>query len=147
MREGALPSPVNQARTMHEVLWVAKRENYRVNLIEAYDQPWKRQLEGTVGGHWGLFDAYRRSPKFTWGGESVGSSALALAGYRWRRARCDHLRCRFCLPPDKAPAASRPWLQITAIAIASGGLMGWTIEDVPLKALLRAIGCAQSPGQ
>src|SRR5438270_424135 len=68
MREGALPSPVNQVRTMHEVLRVAKRENYRVNLIEAYDQPWKRQLEGTVGGHWGLFDAYRRSPKFTWGG-------------------------------------------------------------------------------
>jgi exo-beta-1,3-glucanase (GH17 family) len=27
------------------------------NLIEAYDQPWKRALEGTVGGHWGLFDA------------------------------------------------------------------------------------------
>src|SRR2546423_1804406 len=60
MRESALPSPVNQARTMHEVLEHAKRENYRVNLIEAYDQPWKRQLEGTVGGHWGLFGAYRR---------------------------------------------------------------------------------------
>ena len=44
MREGALPSPVNQARAMHEVLAHARRENYRVNLIEAYDQPWKRQL-------------------------------------------------------------------------------------------------------
>ena len=32
-------------------------ESFRVNLIEAYDQPWKRQLEGTVGGYWGLFDA------------------------------------------------------------------------------------------
>jgi exo-beta-1,3-glucanase (GH17 family) len=68
MREGALPSPVNQARTMHEVLDHAKRENYHVNLIEAYDQPWKRQLEGTVGGHWGLFDAYQRRAKFAWGG-------------------------------------------------------------------------------
>ncbi|MGZ3287812.1 MAG: glycoside hydrolase family 17 protein, partial [Xanthobacteraceae bacterium] len=44
MREGALPSPVNQARVMHEVLAHAGREHYRVNLIEAYDQPWKRQL-------------------------------------------------------------------------------------------------------
>ena len=68
MREGALPSPVNQARVMHEVLAHARRENYRVNLIEAYDQPWKRQLEGTVGGHWGIYDAYRRQAKFVWGG-------------------------------------------------------------------------------
>src|SRR3954451_13064064 len=68
MREGALPSPVNQAGVMHEVLAHARRENYRVNLIEAYDQPWKRQLEGTVGGHWGIYDAYRRQPKFVWGG-------------------------------------------------------------------------------
>ena len=48
------------APTVSDVLAQAKRENYRANLIEAYDQPWKRQLEGTVGGHWGLFDAYRR---------------------------------------------------------------------------------------
>ena len=64
MREGALPSPVNQARTMHGVLEHAKRENYRVNLIEAYDQPWKRQLEGTVGGYWGLFDSAKRVLKY-----------------------------------------------------------------------------------
>ena len=89
MREGALPSPVNQARVMHQVLALAKRENYRVNLIEAYDQPWKRQLEGTVGGHWGLYDAYRREAKFAWGGlvsnhpdwpwQAAGGVALAAA--------------------------------------------------------------------
>src|SRR5215470_11907645 len=68
MRAGALPSPVNQARVIHEVLALAGREGYRVNLIEAYDQPWKRQLEGTVGGHWGLYSGYSREPKFAWGG-------------------------------------------------------------------------------
>ena len=68
MREGALPSPVSQARVMHDVLTLAKRENYRVNLIEAFDQPWKRLLEGTVGGHWGLLDADTRQIKFAWGG-------------------------------------------------------------------------------
>src|SRR3954452_17123772 len=57
MREGALPSRTNQARIVSEILDLAKREGFRVNLIEAYDQPWKRQLEGTVGGYWGLFDA------------------------------------------------------------------------------------------
>ncbi|MEZ5820326.1 MAG: beta-(1-6) glucans synthase [Xanthobacteraceae bacterium] len=64
MREGALPSRTNQARVVSEILDAAKREGFRVNLIEAYDQPWKRQLEGTVGGYWGLFDAFRRTVKY-----------------------------------------------------------------------------------
>jgi exo-beta-1,3-glucanase (GH17 family) len=64
MREGALPSRTNQARIVSEILDLAKREGFRVNLIEAYDQPWKRQLEGTVGGYWGLFDAARRVVKY-----------------------------------------------------------------------------------
>jgi hypothetical protein len=64
MREGALPSRTNQARVVSEILSLAKAENFRVNLIEAYDQPWKRQLEGTVGGYWGLFDSARRALKY-----------------------------------------------------------------------------------
>jgi glucan 1,3-beta-glucosidase len=43
---------------------LAKQENFRVNLIEAYDQPWKRQLEGTVGGYWGLIDSVQRALKY-----------------------------------------------------------------------------------
>ncbi len=50
-----------------EILTLAKQENFRVNLIEAYDQPWKRQLEGTVGGYWGLLSRTGREPKFAWG--------------------------------------------------------------------------------
>jgi exo-beta-1,3-glucanase (GH17 family) len=64
MREGALPSRTNQARVVSEILLLAQQENFRVNLIEAYDQPWKRQLEGTVGGYWGLFDSVQRALKY-----------------------------------------------------------------------------------
>jgi glucan 1,3-beta-glucosidase len=64
MRDGALPSRTNQARVVSEILAMAKRDGFRVNLIEAYDQPWKRQLEGTVGGYWGLFDSVQRAPKY-----------------------------------------------------------------------------------
>jgi exo-beta-1,3-glucanase (GH17 family) len=64
MREGALPSRTSQALVVSEILDTAKREGFRVNLIEAYDQPWKRQLEGTVGGYWGLFDAFQRVVKY-----------------------------------------------------------------------------------
>ena len=64
MREGALPSRTNQARVVSEILLLAKQENFRVNLTEAYDQPWKRELEGTVGGYWGLIDSVRRAVKY-----------------------------------------------------------------------------------
>ncbi|MDB5605083.1 MAG: beta-(1-6) glucans synthase [Bradyrhizobium sp.] len=64
MRAGALPSRTNQARVVSEILDLAKQEHFRVNLIEAYDQPWKRQLEGTVGGYWGLIDSVQRVLKY-----------------------------------------------------------------------------------
>jgi glucan 1,3-beta-glucosidase len=64
MRAGALPSRTNQARVVSEILDLAKQEKFRVNLIEAYDQPWKRQLEGTVGGYWGLIDSVQRAVKY-----------------------------------------------------------------------------------
>ncbi len=89
MREGALPSRTNQARIVSEILDLAKREGFRVNLIEAYDQPWKRQLEGTVGGYWGLFDAAKRVAKYppgqaisnypAWKWQMGGGMALSVA--------------------------------------------------------------------
>lgn len=64
MRESALPSRTNQARVISEILDLAQRENFRVNLFEAYDELWKQELEGTVGGSWGLFDSVRRTLKY-----------------------------------------------------------------------------------
>jgi exo-beta-1,3-glucanase (GH17 family) len=79
MREGALPSRTNQARVVSEILDLAKREGFRVNLIEAYDQPWKRQLEGTVGGYWGLFDSVKRAVKYP-PGEAISNFPL----WKWQ---------------------------------------------------------------
>lgn len=64
MRDRALPSRINQARFNSEILDRAKQENFRVILFEAYDEPWKRQWEGTVGGYWGLYDADHRQLKY-----------------------------------------------------------------------------------
>jgi exo-beta-1,3-glucanase (GH17 family) len=79
MREGALPSRTNQARVVSEILALAKQENFRVNLIEAYDQPWKRRLEGTVGGYWGLFDSVQRKLKYP-PGQNVSNFPL----WKWQ---------------------------------------------------------------
>ncbi|MCM2312437.1 MAG: hypothetical protein NDI84_13640 [Steroidobacteraceae bacterium] len=61
------PGRVNQARYVREFAALAERRGIRYNLIEAFDQPWKRLPEGTVGGHWGLYDVDARE-KFPWTG-------------------------------------------------------------------------------
>ena len=102
MREGALPSRTNQARIVSEILDLAKRENFRVNLIEAYDQPWKRQLEGTVGGYWGLFDSVQRALKYPPGDADQQLSALEAADGVRNGARRLRLRRRVA---DASPPA------------------------------------------
>jgi glucan 1,3-beta-glucosidase len=64
MREGARPGRVEQTRYMREFAVLAAREGWSYNLVEAFDQPWKRALEGTVGGAWGLY-AGDRTAKVT----------------------------------------------------------------------------------
>ena len=59
MREDALPSLTAQARFIRGFVAMAEKEGWRYNLIEAFDQPWKRVNEGAMGGHWGLYDQYR----------------------------------------------------------------------------------------
>ena len=59
MREGALPSLENQARFIRGFIALANEEHWQYNLIEAFDQPWKRSKEGAVGGYWGLYNAER----------------------------------------------------------------------------------------
>ncbi|HET9042734.1 MAG TPA: hypothetical protein VFN70_06275 [Burkholderiales bacterium] len=97
-REGAVPSVANQARFVREFSDAAARQSLRYNVIEAFDQPWKRRLEGTVGGYWGLLDAQAR-PKFPlrgpvppardaatgWAAAGVGALALLVFGWapRW----------------------------------------------------------------
>ena len=134
MREGALPSPVNAARVLHEVVALGKRENYRVNLIEAYDQPWKRKLEGTVGGHWGLFDAYERKPKFAWGG-----TVSNHPNWRWQAAAGVGFAALVFFAALAAcwlhpPPPARVWLAVAVIAAVSGTLIGWTIKPCRSKA-------------
>src|SRR6202140_932124 len=125
MREGALPSRTNQARVVSEILDLAKRENFRVNLIEAYDQPWKRQLEGSVGGYWGLFNspqrALKHAPGFAisnfpyWKLQMAGGMALSFCvfGAAWLT-----LRRR----PWKPRLAS--WIAVGISATTAGILLG-----------------------
>ncbi|MEN3347752.1 MAG: hypothetical protein V7632_1387 [Bradyrhizobium sp.] len=125
MREGALPSRANQARVVSEILDLARREGFRVNLIEAYDQPWKRMLEGTVGGYWGLFDSVQRQVKYPPG--------VAISNYpAWKL----YMGCGMALSAATFLAAwltlrRRPWtprasawIAVAITATTAGALVG-----------------------
>ena len=56
----AVPSVVNEAKFIRGMIQVAKRHNFDYNIVEAFNQPWKSELEGVVGANWGLFSASRK---------------------------------------------------------------------------------------
>ena len=133
MREGALPSAANQARVIQEVLALAKRENFHVNTIEAFDQPWKRALEGTVGGHWGLLDATTRSAKFSWA-EPVSNHPYWLwQGIGGILFSMIVFAIAIIVITKGAPLSL--WLAVSANAFAGGMLIGWTMENIPVESL------------
>jgi exo-beta-1,3-glucanase (GH17 family) len=125
MREGALPSRTNQARVVSEILDLAKRQNFRVNLIEAYDQPWKRELEGTVGGYWGLFNSVQRALKYP--------PNVAISNYPlWKlQMGCGMALSVFVFGAAWLTLRRRPWtprlaawIAVGIFATASGILLG-----------------------
>ena len=66
----AVASLANQAKFFREFLNIAHERKLTYYVIEAFDQPWKMALEGSTGGYWGLYDAYRK-PKFSMKGDIV----------------------------------------------------------------------------
>jgi len=99
-RQAASASVVNEARYLREFLRYAATVHMPYNVIEAFDQPWKRAQEGTVGGYWGIFDAQAR-PKFAmqgpvteephwwvgWLAGAAGAALFVLVSGRQRRWR------------------------------------------------------------
>ncbi|HEX4878966.1 MAG TPA: glycosyltransferase [Limnobacter sp.] len=56
-------SQANQAKFLRRFIHRAQQEGLVYYVMEAFDQPWKTDIEGSVGGHWGVFNA-ERLPKF-----------------------------------------------------------------------------------
>lgn len=90
-RQAAVASHAAQATFLRRFLAMAEREGMTYYLMEAFDQPWKRKLEGDVGSHWGIFND-ERDPKFAFttpvvpvpnwsslAAISIGLSVLVLA--------------------------------------------------------------------
>jgi glucan 1,3-beta-glucosidase len=88
-------------------------------MSDDFDQPWKRALEGTVGGHWGLFTATRQ-PKFPltgpvsnlphWPVMFVAGSVLAALPLLWAMLR-------------RRTLGAGGWIALAAGAQAAGSVL------------------------
>jgi exo-beta-1,3-glucanase (GH17 family) len=58
-RGWAVPSVVNEAAFIRGLLKVASDNHFDVNIVEAFNQSWKSELEGVIGANWGLFSVDR----------------------------------------------------------------------------------------
>lgn len=96
-REQAVPSRVGLATFISNFLNKAQAEGIHYNLFEAFDEPWKNALEGTVGANWGLFDQdwtpkfdlagpVVEEPRWPWGAGLAVLLILVFLGHQRERA-------------------------------------------------------------
>jgi exo-beta-1,3-glucanase (GH17 family) len=154
-RRAAAASLVNEARYLREFLRYAGSVDMPYNVIEAFDQPWKRQQEGTVGGYWGIFDG-NAQPKFAmqgpvveeprwllgWWTGGAGAVLFLLAGL-WRREwRNSRSRLALILA-GFASGTAMAW-QFRQMWYACRNQLEWVFcGSICLLALITAIGLAR----
>ena len=131
MRDVALPSRINQARFISELLERARAEKFRVNLFEAYDEPWKRYWEGTVGGYWGLYDGVQRNLKYP-----AGAAISNYPSWKWQMA-CGLLLCICIFAAALLASRHRPssprlaaWVAVATSATVGGTLLGIGVDKM-----------------
>ncbi|UKL13078.1 glycosyltransferase [Dissulfurimicrobium hydrothermale] len=132
-RGPAKPSVINEAKFVREFLNVASRQQLDYFIMEAFDQPWKLPLEGSVGAHWGIFNVERQA-KFPmqgdilenplWPMEAGLAFALAIFPILWFFIHFKEIR-----PLGQAVFAF--------LIQAAASLMAWTafvpiVDDLPL---------------
>lgn len=97
-RGQAKASLANQALFLRQFLDMAEKEEYTYYIMEAFDQVWKRQLEGEVGTAWGVYNADRvakfphtapvvRIPEWPTLAGLCASLALIIAAFLFRDSK------------------------------------------------------------
>jgi exo-beta-1,3-glucanase (GH17 family)/cellulose synthase/poly-beta-1,6-N-acetylglucosamine synthase-like glycosyltransferase len=110
------PGRIEQAMVLRDFTARAQAYGIDYNLIEAFDQPWKARLEGSVGPYWGVFDVSRQA-KFAWTGP------VSDPDYRKFVGLAVLLGLLLSLPIlAKTHASTR---EATILAVAANGVGAW----------------------
>jgi exo-beta-1,3-glucanase (GH17 family) len=137
-RQDAVPGRVEQAVFLRRFIALARAEGFDYNLIEAFDQGWKYQSEGTVGANWGLWTADRQ-PKFPLSGPVVENPDWA----RYAAGGVAAGLCLLALGLTGRRASAQIRLAILAMALGGALSFAWA-GTVPViydaRLLVAAIG-------
>ncbi len=124
-RGGAEASPVGQAIYLRTLVNTLNAQGYSYFVIEAFDQPWKVDDEGSVGAYWGVYN-FERQPKFAFEGPvvaipqwrllAIGSGVLALLALA-------------LLLIDSSALHQRGRIFLTFVAFACGSILVWIAYD------------------
>ncbi|WP_329741692.1 glycoside hydrolase family 17 [Dyella sp. A6] len=125
-RGAAVPSVVNEARYLREFLAYAAKVKMPYNVIEAFDQPWKRVQEGTVGGYWGIFDAHAR-PKFPMRGPVTEDPDWWLG---WLAAAAGALLFTLSAGRRRDWHGMRGWAALVLAGLAGGCALAWQARQM-----------------
>lgn len=132
-RGPARPGVLGQAAFIRALQARQATEPLDYNLIEGFDQPWKRALEGAMGGYWGLLDAdggarfgftgpVTPDPQARWVLVAAALGALAGLLLSWRSGWQ-----AMTLAPTAAALAALGLLQWQALHVWSRGPMEWAM--------------------
>jgi hypothetical protein len=151
-RGPAVASMENGARYVRTLAKVSKQHGFDYNVVEAFDQPWKARMEGTVGANWGVVDSDRKvkfamsgavepSPNWRWhAGLSVVLGALGALAFLRRPQRYRVAAIFAVAALAQVLAGLAVWQAINAIAI-SYSVLGiiWAVLRIVPHAVLAVL--------
>ncbi|MFC0710958.1 glycosyltransferase [Azorhizophilus paspali] len=124
-RGGAEATQIDQAIYLRTLVNTLNAQGYNYFVIEAFDQPWKIDDEGSVGAYWGVYN-FARQPKFAFEGPvvaipqwrllAVGSVVLAVLALA-------------LLLIDGSALRQRGRTFLTFVAFACGSILVWIGYD------------------
>ena len=133
-RGPAAANMVNGAKFVRTLAKLAKENGFDYNVVEAFDQPWKAKLEGTIGANWGVVDD-RRHVKFRmsgpveenpgWPVQAAASALLGAAGALW------FLRRGLRHPPLRALAVAALAQGLAVLVVWQAMNAWWLAYDIP----------------
>jgi exo-beta-1,3-glucanase (GH17 family)/cellulose synthase/poly-beta-1,6-N-acetylglucosamine synthase-like glycosyltransferase len=151
-KKDAKPSLVNASRFVRQFLNYARAQKLDYYIVEAYDQPWKRVEEGSVGPHWGLYTVDRQQ-KYPMTGEiiddpnwlpkALAASLLVLGPMLWFAGRRQDVRVGgrlFFATLLQLAGAVLVWCALLPVAEALSGasLLVWAML-LPAQLMLVAV--------
>lgn len=124
-RKLAVASPANEAAFLRRFLARAEQEKYVYYVMEAFDQPWKRDNEGAVGAYWGVYDVTRKA-KF-----SLTQPIVPVADWSMLAGMSVFIACIIfavlLIDSGSLGPTGRGFLAVLVFAAASGAV--WVVYD------------------